>query len=420
MEFVRLGNTSTAARQNSIYMTATSDAGSPAIAVIDGMDAFADWATAAPPVAQYRALMGQLNGSYGYAASLYGFCAGDYAAASICTDATNGVRFRASGTEVATFDTTGLTLTLPAAYADVNSYRFKAATGATGTVFGMYAQQDAGYYRYLALRNIVTSDTDAQILLSTSNSLGKTPTIGVTANNTAQGGLGHITLSAGAGGDIAFTSANITLSTTGDLTPAGSIGLTGTRVSAGFFTALTVTNTISGTASAVTGFSPVAGQTLTLTTGGTLVLAGYSLTLAQSGTLGTAAYTATGAYLAAAGTAADSDKLDGQHGAYYQTASSALTTIAGLTPTQYWIIVGDGKTWTTQERPLAFPGASASSGSCGGGEHVNSWTADGNGLISGFGCSSPAPIPAVIALQQRVTDLEATVSRLLAILDNRR
>lgn len=58
------------------------------------------------------------------------------------------------------------------------------------------------------------------------------------------------------------------------------------------------------TASAVTGLSVVAGQTLTVTTGGTLVLAGYSLTLAQSGTLGTAAYAATGDFLAVAGTAA--------------------------------------------------------------------------------------------------------------------
>ncbi len=66
--------------------------------------------------------------------------------------------------------------------------------------------------------------------------------------------------------------------------------------SAGVLTSCT--GTASGlTAGAVTGLSVVAGQTLTVTTGGTLVMAGYSLTLAQSGTLGTAAYTASGAYV---------------------------------------------------------------------------------------------------------------------------
>jgi hypothetical protein len=36
------------------------------------------------------------------------------------------------------------------------------------------------------------------------------------------------------------------------------------------------------------------------------------------------------------------------------------------------------------------------------------------------GCNAPAPSPALVALQQRVTDLEATVSRLLAALESRR
>ncbi len=58
---------------------------------------------------------------------------------------------------------------------------------------------------------------------------------------------------------------------------------------------------VSGNAGTVTGLSVVAGQTLTVTTGGTLVMAGYSLTLAQSGTLGTAAYTAATAYAPAVG-----------------------------------------------------------------------------------------------------------------------
>ena len=60
-----------------------------------------------------------------------------------------------------------------------------------------------------------------------------------------------------------------------------------------------------GTADAVTGLSVTAGQTLTVTTGGTL---------------GSAAYTASTDYLASGGTAADSSKLNGQSASYYQTA----------------------------------------------------------------------------------------------------
>ena len=158
------------------------------------------------------AKVGNLNGHYGYATNLYGLCSGDYAAASICTDATNGVRFRNNGTTVAQFDTTGLTLTLPADYADINAYRFQAAAGATGSVYGLYAQQTAvTYYRYLALRNIVTSDTDAQVILAASNSLGLAPVIAVTANRTTNGGLGHIVLNAGTGGDVTLSGTTVAL-----------------------------------------------------------------------------------------------------------------------------------------------------------------------------------------------------------------
>jgi hypothetical protein len=63
---------------------------------------------------------------------------------------------------------------------------------------------------------------------------------------------------------------------------------------------------------------------------------------------------------------------------------------------------------------VSFPGASASSSSCGGGGHVDSWTADGNGLITGFGCSVPTWPREIASLRALVADLQARLAALEA------
>ncbi len=102
MDFVRLGNTSTAGRQASIYMTAD-DAGAPFIQFQDGVTSFATWNTAA----KIRGRIGNLNGSYGYSSDIYGAVFGTYGGAFIAFDPTNGARIGYNTTEHFKVDASG-------------------------------------------------------------------------------------------------------------------------------------------------------------------------------------------------------------------------------------------------------------------------------------------------------------------------
>lgn len=93
MDFVRIGNTSTADRQGSIYLTAD-DTNAPYINVLDGVAAFTDWGT----TGKTKVRVGNLNGAYGYASNIYGFGAGDVADEAVTIEPTNGVRFLQNGT----------------------------------------------------------------------------------------------------------------------------------------------------------------------------------------------------------------------------------------------------------------------------------------------------------------------------------
>ena len=93
------------------------------------------------------------------------------------------------------------------------------------------------------------------------------------------------------------TAYQVLMTNAGATAPAwtSTLGETGTRLTAGFFTDLTVTNAIAGSvtgnAATVTGLSVTAGQTLTVTTGGTLGSAAYTASTAYEPALGNPAGT---------------------------------------------------------------------------------------------------------------------------------
>lgn len=302
------------------------------------------------------------------------------------------------------------------------AYKFNPGTYVAGAQFGLFAAATTTgpKYRYLGIQNATTDDDGyvqtyieaknadagptvgrAQILLSAyANSVSDSTTIQFTADNVNV--VGTLSLAAN------------------NLTMTGTIASTGSRVTKIWADDITLTNNIS-----MPGLSITAGKTLTVSNTLTLQATDSStLNIGTGGTLGTAAYTASGDYATAAH----------NHSGVYEPHSDRLTDIAALTATNNYVVVGNGSTWTTTTLPTSFPGASLSSGSCTGGNVVNSWTADGNGLASGFGCTSLATVPAFVALthqttqtdqrvsslEQRIADLEAQVSRLLAILDNKR
>lgn len=73
MEYVRLGNTTDADRQGSIYLTAD-DTNAPYLSVLAGVASFADWNSAAKTQERF----GNLNGACGYSTNVFGLCAGAY------------------------------------------------------------------------------------------------------------------------------------------------------------------------------------------------------------------------------------------------------------------------------------------------------------------------------------------------------
>lgn len=87
LEFARIGNTTDINRQGAVYLSAD-DSGAPFVQVSDGVAAANDWNAAG----KVRVKLGNLNGSYGYAANTYGFAAGNSATTFVSADATNGFR----------------------------------------------------------------------------------------------------------------------------------------------------------------------------------------------------------------------------------------------------------------------------------------------------------------------------------------
>jgi hypothetical protein len=86
---VAIGNVSNSARRASIYRSVT-DTNNPFVRVFTGVDSWADWLDEDHISLAY----GNLNGSYGYASTVYGFAAGDFAGANLTLDPTNGLRIR--------------------------------------------------------------------------------------------------------------------------------------------------------------------------------------------------------------------------------------------------------------------------------------------------------------------------------------
>jgi hypothetical protein len=126
MEFVRIGNTSDADRQGSIYLTAD-DTNAPHINILSGVAAFTDWGAAA----KTKVRIGNLNGICGYSTNVFGLCAGVSEGASITVDGTNGVRIQsaaATGARVS-LDTTGLK-----GYDAGPTLRFSVLTDGSGTL----------------------------------------------------------------------------------------------------------------------------------------------------------------------------------------------------------------------------------------------------------------------------------------------
>lgn len=105
MDYVRLGNTATADRQGSIYLTAD-DTNAPYLNILSGVAAFADWGA----TGKTRIRMGNLNGWSDYATNVYGIGMGDSAAVHMDVDATNGVRFRSAATVLGQLSGTSWTL----------------------------------------------------------------------------------------------------------------------------------------------------------------------------------------------------------------------------------------------------------------------------------------------------------------------
>jgi hypothetical protein len=120
-----------------------------------------------------RTAVGNLNGLFGYATDIFGFAAGDAAAANVTIDATNGVRMRNSTTNkltistggvltiaegAVTLDNTGIVVAMntSSSYADANAYRFSDSIN-SGEVIGLGAYYDSGFasgaLRWLELRN---------------------------------------------------------------------------------------------------------------------------------------------------------------------------------------------------------------------------------------------------------------------------
>jgi len=132
-----------------------------------------------------------------------------------------------------------------------------------------------------------------------------TGTVSVTGTLNAGGATGLVLVSSQAAGDLIYAASATTFAriakgtayqvfhmnsgaTAGAWT--STLGTTGTRLTAGFFTDLTVTNAIAGSvtgnAATVTGLSVTAGQTLTVTTGGTIGSAAYTASTAYEPALG--------------------------------------------------------------------------------------------------------------------------------------
>lgn len=89
---VRLGNTTDATRQGSVYMSAD-DSGAPFLQIQDGVNSFASWGTAA----KIKGRVGNLAGTYGIATNTYGFAFGDSANTNLIVTPTT-FQFRDSTT----------------------------------------------------------------------------------------------------------------------------------------------------------------------------------------------------------------------------------------------------------------------------------------------------------------------------------
>jgi hypothetical protein len=102
MDYVRLGNTQDPNRQGSIYLTAD-DLNAPYIQILDGVDTYAAWGSAA----KTKGRIGQLKGSYDYTASIYGAAFGDQAGAHLSIDPFYGVRIGYGSTVKVQIDPAG-------------------------------------------------------------------------------------------------------------------------------------------------------------------------------------------------------------------------------------------------------------------------------------------------------------------------
>ncbi|MFA5803657.1 MAG: hypothetical protein WC879_03345 [Melioribacteraceae bacterium] len=102
--WIRIGNTTNTARQAGMFFDSIS-ANAPRFVMYNGLDAHSKLYTAEIT----HALIGNLNGMYGYTAAAYGSAFGKYAAGfpNITVDSTNGIRIRNYTTQLAQWDISG-------------------------------------------------------------------------------------------------------------------------------------------------------------------------------------------------------------------------------------------------------------------------------------------------------------------------
>jgi len=90
-EVVRIGNTTDASRQNSIYLT-SDDSNSPFMDMTSGVNSWTAWGSSD----KTKLRLGNLNGTYGYASAHYGLAIGKYSSnfTNVTVDTVNGFRIR--------------------------------------------------------------------------------------------------------------------------------------------------------------------------------------------------------------------------------------------------------------------------------------------------------------------------------------
>jgi hypothetical protein len=378
-----------------------------------------------------RWALGNLDGTYGYAATTYGFAAGVSTGAHVTVDATNGLRIRNATTDIIHVSATGAagiqvaTGTSPWGAGIAARYAFVPTIA--GSQYGLTAIEPGGGtdYRYLRLDNVATPDKRTITQWVTDNgAAGHTPIyIRATAfeHGAAPSDLEYLELIAtriSLAGTIYLTG-TVALGAN-DLTMTGSIGSTGSRVTAGWFTDVTVSNaiaaSITGSSASTTGNAATATALASAPSG--CGANTYATSIAASGNLTCSSVTNASTTAATAATASTIVLRDasGNITGHDVTSDHLFINVTPSSGTQYAL------TWNSTSKaveysafPTSFPGSAYGGTTCDANQFVRVISVDGNGLVSGATCGALEPSATwasrLLTLEQRVADLEALLTR---------